>query len=544
MNEDHPQCIDTGKGFTILYRGRHLYSPSNPRLAAEKRARRIKAAENTLFFVPSLGLGYGLAVLLRLIPDSCHVLCVEADQALMATGLNDGEIPRSSQLTVVRTDEILKVRAILRRLGTGNYRRITIVRLCAGYQLYSELYDEMRQALDEEIRNYWSNRITTVHMGRLWIRNAVANLAFLPRSGDLSELSAKKPIVVSGAGPSLEGHLPVLRKLRSRFHLLATDTSLPVLGQAGITPDLIFALEAQSANMNDFLSHSFPQIPLLCDISSSPNVIRLPRSKLFFFASKFTPLRLFDRLAEAGLLPTSIPPMGSVGVAALKVALELTQAPVVLVGLDFSYVGGRTHARSTPAHTWLMEKARRVHPPEHGNLAMILRRPLMKGLTQAGKPILTDMVLESYADQARQLIGSENRVYTLGSEGIPNGAKVLEDVLGFEVLLGPEQGSGESRMEIAVAATPPGIEDIRSMAERELARLDNLMDWTSKKLLSGHTRTESLSKTEIESLEEMDYLYFFFPDTIDLPDVSYGYLSRIHESARSFRMHWQRLTLL
>jgi hypothetical protein len=242
-------------------------------------------------------------------------------------------------------------------------------------------------------------------------------------------------------------------------------------------------------------------------------------------------------LGAAGLLPTSIPPLGSVGVAALNVALSITKAPVVLAGLDFGYVDGRTHARNTPAHTWLMQKSGRIFPPEQGNLSMILKRPLMKGLTGDNKPILTDMVLRGYADLARQQIGSEDRVYTLGGQGIPNGAKVLKDAGDLKKILDtcmkPKAASFEAR------TFKNG--DIRLFAENELKRLESVSRQLRTALSERRGRTECrLSDEQTHNLGEMDYLYFFFPDTVEWPGVNYGYLTRIYQSACDFQAQWRR----
>jgi hypothetical protein len=125
MSGDEPLLSDTGKGLTVLYRGKNLYSSQEPREAARRRAAVAGLQERSLVFVPGLGLGYGLEELLSRLPKGSRVLCVEADPRLAAlsrSGLS--EVPRDERLMVLATSSPGQAAAAAGELGWLRFRRV------------------------------------------------------------------------------------------------------------------------------------------------------------------------------------------------------------------------------------------------------------------------------------------------------------------------------------------------------------------------------------------------------------------------------------
>jgi hypothetical protein len=442
MNADEPLLKDTGRGCTVFYRGKNLYSASEPREAARRRAAAVSLQDRSLVLVPGLGLGYGLEVLLARLPAGSRLVAVETDPKLYALAASFSP-PRDPRLTLCATRE--SAVAAARELGLYRFRRVQVAGLCGSYQLDRAGYDALLQSLEEEIRLFWQNRITLAHMSRLWLRNLFTNLVtlssggeapapqergdnrLLPRDSRLSPpgaLGGARPILVAGAGPSLEAALPRIARVRDRLTLLAVDTALPVLAEAGLAPDWVYALEGQHYNLEDFLPFRDPALTLLCDLSSCPSVIRLfPRRQAF--ATRFHPLALFDRLSAAGLLPPELPPLGSVGVTAVRAALSLTAGPVLLAGLDFCYPGGRTHARGAPAHRRFLSACFRLVPVGMRGFEALAARPRLRVAGKGGRRYSSDLVLSSYALQLFALARQSGRLYDLGVEGLETGAKLL-----------------------------------------------------------------------------------------------------------------------
>jgi hypothetical protein len=431
MTEDEPLLKDTGRGLTLYYRGRNLYSSSEPREAALRRAAAARLQERSLVLVPGLGLGYGLEELLARLPAGGALLCVETDPKLRA--LPAALVPtRDPRLRLAGT--LPEALAAAQALGLHRFRRVEVVALCGSCHLDRAGYDAVRQSLEEDIRQFWQNRITLAHMSRLWLRNLFANLATLAAGGQPAVLECSRPILVAGAGPSLEEAVGRIAPVRERVTLLAVDTALPALAESGLAPDWVFALEAQHYNLEDFLPFRDPALALLCDLSSCPSVLRLfPRRQAF--ATRFHPLPLFDRLAAAGLLPPELPPLGSVGVTAVRAALSLTAGPVLLAGLDFCYPEGRTHARGTPSQRRALGSCSRLRPADSGLFEALTSRPLLRLAGKGGRQQVSDLVLRSYALQLRALAAKSGRLFDLGAVGLETGARPVRSAGELEALL-------------------------------------------------------------------------------------------------------------
>ncbi len=549
MNDEQPLLVDTGRGFTIRYRGRLLYSPVDPQQAARRRSLATQAAPRTLLFVPSVGLGYGLPELLHRLPEECHILCVEADQPLMhlaATG--PVRLPSDPRLHIIRTEAPEEALAVLHRIGIFRFRRVQPVHLCGGYHLHRRTYEEIRGALEEELRIHWQNKITLIGMSRLWVRNLLRNLALLPRSGSLSELAGSTPLAVLGAGPSLQVALETVRRLRGELTVVAVDTALPVLGDAGLQPDWVVTVEAQQANLEDFIPFRTAGTGLICDLTANPCVLRLFARRLFF-CSRFHPLSLFDRLEALGLLPTVLPPLGSVGVAAVQAALGMTSGPIVVAGLDFAYLNGQTHARGAPPHRRMLREANRLRPVGQEAFQAILQRPLLRLPGKDRGPVLTDLVLRTYARQLQRRLAGRGGVYDLGGAGLATGAEAVGSPARLRRLL---QGrTRPSRTAPAGQARPgrpqkpprPREEAVRALYRQEMALLEAARQAMRELLALPEAAREGSGREAAarEGLRRVEYAFLDFPESDPRAILSAGYLRRGLLAAAVYRDFLKRL---
>jgi hypothetical protein len=540
MEPEPPRVWETGRGLTVRYGGRLLYSSVDPLRGVMQRLDSVvpKAVPpRTLVFVPSIGLGHGLAELVARTPPSSHVVCVETDQRLFAAacGLRPRLFPDHPRLTVVRGDDPAAVARMAHGLGMGRFRRVLIVPLSAAYDADRERYDRLADVLRDAVRVHWQNRMTLIRMGRLWVRNLIANLAALPRAADWTALRGDGPILVAGAGPSLERRLAWIAANRERLRVLAVDTALPVLADAGLAPDIVFALEAQWANLEDFLGASLDACSLVADLTATPSLLRrAPR--LYLCASQFAPTALLTRLAAAGLSPAAIPPLGSVGVAALHLALRLTSGPVLAAGLDFAYSGGRTHARGAPAMRAALAASDRLAPADSAAASALLGRRLLRVADKRGEPTLSDVVLQGYAREAvrvAETAGAAGRVTDLDAGGLDKGGQPLAQGMpeGWPRLArrAPEPAPCWDRGAVAlfVADERERLAAAASLVERLLAAPDG-------SAASGlDPRAESL-------LREVDYLSLDFPDAAPIPSADPRYLRRLARAARAAAVWWER----
>jgi hypothetical protein len=506
MGSEDPLLLQTEKGLTARIGNVFLYPPEDPSGYARRRALTAEIAPRTLYFIPSAGLGYGLTELLARVTQDSRLLCVEVDQRVMALAATAG-LPMDPRLILVRTDSTAAVAGILAGMGPGRFRRVVNLPLSAGYRLNPGLYSGMLDILSQGIRTFWRNRMTLIGMGSLYVRNLFDNLGLLAESADFGALETEKPIVVCGAGPSLDLCIPLLARLRRRFLLAAADTALPALAARALIPDLIVTLEAQHANLSDFIPFRDPRIPMACDLTACPAVLRRWAGSLAFFSSAFAPVSVLQRLRNHGLLPLEIPALGSVGVAAAYAAGRLTRGKVYLAGLDFSYPGSMTHARGTPTHLAMLAGARRCRSVEQAAYASFLGRPRVRERDKYGGMITTDTVLRSYRDQLENIV-QENagRVTDIGALGLPLGVRHV----GLEEADAQISAAPESREDLKPHRGAGTQGDMGAFVRGEKKALADAEEMIRTALDSGDPA--AAAQAGAERLHAVDYAFIHFPD--------------------------------
>lgn len=543
MPEERPLLVDTGSGLTIRYFGRNLYSAVAPKPAAERRAASLEIAPQTLLFVPSPLLFYGIEPLLARLPANVHLLCVEADQKLMRLSIRHAEqsLLHHAKITYLRTDSVEAVLRAFHALEVRSYRRCREITLNGGRSVHRELYAQMFRALEFEIQSHWRNRMTLMHMAHLWIKNFFLNTPQFASGEDLSRLKIGAPIVVAGAGESLEGALPILSSLRREYYLLAVDTALHTLIEYGLRPDAVVVLDAQAWNFQDLIGADTTGIALISDVTAYPGCVRRFHGERWFFFSEFAPLRLFSRARDAGLLPMAIPPLGSVGVAAMYCALAMTAAPVLFAGLDFSYRPGKSHARGAPAHVVSLLRGGRLSPQTM--YATTVERPHHEALDKSGVPVWTDNLLSGYSQALDFFISEKTPVYDLGATGLPTKAQVLPDIESVRRVLRigsavGEPGGQSGRNAAAQPRDAEWIGDRQHAALRflhnERTRILSAVQMAIEVLHSGESgTTEPASEGVRRAIHDLDFVYLHFPDWSEDPVPTESFLKRFVEAAES-----------
>jgi hypothetical protein len=506
--------VTTAGEDNILYRGRLLYPERGPSRFAERLAAAAEAGPARLYLVPSPGLGYGLAALLAAADEDSSILCVEEDPVLAAFTFPrlKAEFEGNRRLAFVEGLDQGRLLAAARELG--GFRRVVLVKLSGGAAFHEAVYARAALLLDEEFRAHWRNRASLLAMGRLWTRNIFRNLAAfdenlflpLPRSG--------KPVVVCGAGPSLETCLALLSSLRERIFIVAADTAIGTLIAAGVVPDLVVCLEAQVYNLRDFIPLEGRPVALLADLSSHPATFRAASGTKHLSIVTIDEGAFMRRLASSALPALVCPPLGSVGVQAVHIARRIAEDAVFATGLDFSFIAGKSHARGTPA--LLAEELAEGRLGRRRSQPGLAYRPGVRR-TETGE--LTDPVLSGYAALLAEEITRPGPVfYDMRGRGLPLGARRL--------------GLEEAERALRALPMPSGAPDATGAAsaekfdavgflEGEVERLADLE--TALKGRSGKESREGLAAAILDS----DYLLWSLPDRERLAALPQDLLNRV-----------------
>jgi len=415
MSESLPLLIDTGRGFTVKWRGRHLASPYSPRKRAIAFARSYPLEERTLYIWPRPLFGYGLDILQNRLPHNSFILCLEIEKPLSdlcsSFFVKENNLDET-KVCYTQSSSLQELQRIIENRGIWNFRRCKYVS-ANGEKNWPDEIQSCFRFLNESINRYWKNRVTLIELGSRWISNILKNLPFLENSFTLPQLDC--PVLLLGAGTSVDGNWDYIKQYRNKFFLLAVDTALPAMNARGVIPDAVVNVDGQYYNYLDFYHRDY-RIPLISDISAYPAAIR--EGKQIFFMSLFTHSSFTEHLKSNLSIPV-IPPMGSVAITALHLAKTLTRGPVILTGLDFAYPRGASHLKGSIFQQHYLCKQNR-HSPDADLCVMNLKKQCFK--PSKGMELFTDPLLLSYHQNLKDYLKERDfLVYQWRSKGLDSG---------------------------------------------------------------------------------------------------------------------------
>lgn len=187
------------------------------------------------------------------------------------------------------------------------------------------------------------SQLTLQRFAKEWGRNYAATLRRAPPwAASLDEPLKGRPAFIVGAGPSLDGNGHLLRECKRRGFVIAVNTSVSACLHHGVVPDLVLACEA--LNLADHLAPLRGLgVPVVLDATANPANWAIAETA---WAIAGCEPNTIPYTIRCGACP--VPYTASVSCAATSLALLWGASPVVLVGQDLAYTGGRYYASGTP----------------------------------------------------------------------------------------------------------------------------------------------------------------------------------------------------
>ena len=300
------------------------------------------------------------------------------------------------------------------------------------------LTEAARLFLKKTLENFLSNMYTELEFERLWFRNILHNAFLVPRAGRFAALCGvlkESSVVLIGAGPSLDSEIGALRLLRPHAVLMACDTALASLLEAGIVPHIVVSLDGQIHNFHDFCGFDTSEIVLLSDIAVYPAIPRLRFAGVYFFEtaeitevngraaviSHPLTLRVKQLCGELGVARSG----GNVGTTALELARVMGAKVIILSGMDYAYPGRMTHARLAPAMLRCSLRETRTYSAPAAMRRILAKRALITTHNYKNQEVQSDIILRKYADwtaaayaEAKEQAGDAPAWHTLSWRGM------------------------------------------------------------------------------------------------------------------------------
>jgi hypothetical protein len=353
------RLASTGSGFPTAYVGEQaLHSRYNPPSEAEKYINSLHFREGVRFFILlEPGLGYTVEFLRKKFPGAVLLILHVSD--FLAAHKNYSETCPAWSPGSGKT----LLRFLEDHIPDTEAASIAMVEWRPSRTAFGRAYLRLFAETVEYIKRADANKRTTEAFGKRWFKNAFKNLALLKKAPRYRPFAA--PLVVAGAGPSLEEVIPCLaeRKKKSPLFILAVSSSAPALLASDLTPDLILS----SDGGNWALLHLYEALrkpPLPGAVFAASLTAALPSQ---FAALPWLPISdgsLWQNtlLRSMGLPFASLPQRGTVTATALDLAFRLGRGPIYIAGTDLTSRDLLTHARPHSFERLLRETATRLDP--------------------------------------------------------------------------------------------------------------------------------------------------------------------------------------
>lgn len=305
---------------------------------------------DTAVALSGIGDGMHLKTLLERLPQSSLVFCAEESVARFRQFLSSPlavEILKDERVFFgvgELDDSFFKSLASYAVLDIQNAEPLIFAPLfCEAEAYYERFFLEFARHIDVYRKLYG----TSLTKAGLWQRNSFANLPSLIAAPDITTLLESfkgVPLVMAGAGPSLDESLDFLRWAKDRAVIVAGNSSIRALVHAGIQPHFVLAADPNPTTDRGFDGVELGETVLVCPFLVYPSVVKRFGGRVAAWGRGNTLATYFRHISGVDKL-AHVTEQGTVSACAFDLALILGSPAVFFVGQDFAArADGRMHA--------------------------------------------------------------------------------------------------------------------------------------------------------------------------------------------------------
>lgn len=198
-------------------------------------------------------------------------------------------------------------------------------------------------ALDQRV-----NYNTAMAFSKVTSTNTLCNAKYLCKGYKTIQLFGAIPQDVTGivvaAGPSLNKNIQELKNAKGKSFIIAVDTALKPLLNAGIVPDMFFIVDGKKP-MDLIKKDGVEKIPMVTTLNANPEILNYHRGMKIFFDESY---RFAEKIImKSGLRWGEVDTGGSVATNAFSLLYKIGLKTIILVGQDLALTGNKTHADGT-----------------------------------------------------------------------------------------------------------------------------------------------------------------------------------------------------
>jgi len=433
--------------------------------------------------------------------DISFLFQMDIPVGIVVNGINENELPVYYH-TFITYDNMSSLKLYI----SGNYA-----------DLFGEEIEKFVKDLRQHMKDVEVGWNTTVRYTDVNAPNIFYNLPYLYNGYNVAELQGilpkDFPVIIVSAGPSLNKNIMELKKAQGKACIIATDTAMKPLLNAGIVPNLFVIVDGlKPANL--FVHKDISKVAMVTMTGVSVEPMDLHKGKKFFYYSgspyEGEILKTLSEKENRNCHLTNIPTGGSVATSAYSLGIFMGSEIVILMGQDLAMTGNRTHADGT-----FQDKMDEidVNTDEYFEVESI-----------DGGKVLTRGDFKLYLDWFEKYIRQWNHITTIdATEGGAkiHGAKIMTLKKAIQKYCTKEFNvkwhidhckklfAGENR-EIPLkyfAEAEKKIQEVRKKSEEGLKYYDKLADLAKKPNLSDKELQKLLKRIKkINNYIERDYM--------------------------------------
>jgi hypothetical protein len=296
--------------------------------------------------IVGVGLGYTVQAVLNKMTLGHHVLVLEPNPGILKSALHQVDVAdaiNSGDLYITEPDqkaiEDFFIDLLSRGVISNNLRIIVDPRS----QGLGDEYTIGSKRIEEGFRYATTMVGNAALVGRSSIQNEIENTIVVSLSPGLDTLKPQmkgKPVLLVGAGPSLDQSIEKIYRAQEKMYVLSFAASWKSLLTNGLSADFILSSDKNVQSVAALKHTRFAQkIPLIFSSSCHPHFIKnFTGPRIVAPQKAFYPLLPSHNNHEVALTTGT-----SVAVFAFNVAVYLEADPIVFIGLDLA-VDKVTHA--------------------------------------------------------------------------------------------------------------------------------------------------------------------------------------------------------
>lgn len=185
-----------------------------------------------------------------------------------------------------------------------------------------------------------------------FFRNFYANLSMLPQSRLGTDLFGQFdgiPAIICGAGPSLTAQIPKLKELRSRALIFAGGSALNALMAKDLKPHFGAGIDPNAEQEERLKATQDAHIPFFYRLRIFPDALKWVKGPKLYIpgAGGYDIAEWFEQ--RAGIDTIDLDEGHNVVNFCTEIAVRMGCNPIIYVGLDLAYTGGRLYAEGVEA---------------------------------------------------------------------------------------------------------------------------------------------------------------------------------------------------